>query len=191
MPYDHDPISTSSSYGSFTTSLPGERTVTSGAGAGSKIEYLGGRITAAAQDGWLQRAADGTPRYSAAVRAIDGGLRHHRYFDPNNPTGVSGEEHAIEAKGQIFVPMPRSLKPHECDALSTHQHCSDAGVRANHVHAEDERVHCLVLEKFPVSVHFAVPLRDPIIPNLGDNLIVTIERRPYVGDIPYAHEPEE
>lgn len=124
-------------------------------------------------------AAMSAPRYSAAVRVHASGLRWRKYFDPDSPKGVDGEEQVIEAKGQIFVPMPRSLKPHECDALGNHRHCVDMPGGADHAHGSGNDPNCcMVLEKFPVTVHFAVPLRDPIIPNLGDNLIVTIERRP-------------
>lgn len=139
-----------------------------------------------------ENATESVPHYSAAVRIRSQELRWRKYFDPSDQKGIDGEEHAIEARGQIAIPIPRRLKPHECDALGEHQHCSDRGVNGhgNSAHGGDVAC-CMVLEKFPVSVHFAVPLRDPIIPGLGDNLIVTIERRPYVGDVPYAHEPEE
>jgi hypothetical protein len=128
------------------------------------------------------------PSHVVAVRVIRSELRWRKYFDSlGDSSGVSGEEHAIEAKGKISVEIAYQLTGPRCSMISSHNHCTVEMPGHNH---EGGKACCLIPEKFPVTIHFAVPLRDPIIPDLGDNLVITIERRPYPLGVEYAHEAE-
>jgi len=117
-------------------------------------------------------------RYSATLRVLDGGLVYRKLISPNSPKGFAdGEMQRVEAKGRVLIPVWHRFDGATCGTLGDHEHCSAATPGHDPAKVPHPASSCCLFdEDFPISVHFHVPVGDPIVPALGENIEVTITR---------------
>ena len=131
--------------------------------------------------------------YSASLRVRDIALVHHNYTTVGESSEIrtqSGEAQHVEAKGQLVLHRWHRLTGTQCAMLKQHEHCTKDTLGHDHTGEQitvrdavdgENLAHltgscCLIVEQFPVSLHFEVPIGDGVVPALGDSITLTIQR---------------
>jgi hypothetical protein len=139
---------------------------------------------------------------SATLRVKGLEIREHKITMPHPCPCRDTDEHITEvnyvkAAGRIFIDHAYRNDAVTCETLPDHRHCTrdlpghqhmktvgscpDGPAALDHSHdmVPAEHACCLIPVDYPISLHFELPIGDPMLPAFGDTITVTVQRADY------------